>query len=79
MSKWPASQLSSDDLKNVGQALVMQNSLDIFPDSLAIHLRPDPLSLDVFFVLQIRTWCRGVKFKEEVPEMLALVSKDCSQ
>ena len=30
MSKWPASQLSSDDLKNVGQALVMQNSLDIF-------------------------------------------------
>ena len=36
----PTTQLSSDDLRNVGQALVMHNSLDIL---LAIkHLRPDP-------------------------------------
>ena len=39
MSKWVASQLSFDDLENVEQALVMQNSFDIPP---AIkHLRPD--------------------------------------
>ena len=36
----PASQLSSDDLRNVRQALLMHNFLDILP---AIkHLRPDP-------------------------------------
>ena len=35
----PASQLYSDDLRNVEQALVMHNFLDILP---AIkHLRPD--------------------------------------
>ena len=39
----PASQLNSDDLRNVGQALVMPNSLDIFP---AIKLI---LGWDVFF------------------------------
>ena len=27
----PASQLGSDDLRNVGQALVMPNSLNILP------------------------------------------------
>ena len=36
----PGSQLSPDDLRNVGHALVIHNSLDILP---AIkHLRPDP-------------------------------------
>ena len=36
----PASQLRSDDLRNARQALVVRNSLNIFP---AIkHLRPDP-------------------------------------
>ena len=39
----PASQLSSDDLRNVGQALVMHNSLDIL---IAIKLI---LGWDVFF------------------------------
>ena len=36
----PAGQLSSDDLRNVGQALVMHNSLDIL--AAIKHLRPDP-------------------------------------
>ena len=39
----PASQLSSDDLRNVGQALVMHNSLNILP---AIKLI---LGWDIFF------------------------------
>ena len=43
----PASQLSPDDLRNVRQALVMHNSLDIL--SAIKHLRPDLTGLDVFF------------------------------
>ena len=31
MPKWFASQLSSHNLRNVGQALTMQNSLNILP------------------------------------------------
>ena len=49
MPKWPANQLNFDDLRNVEQALVMQNSLDILPASFVKHLRPDLLGLDVFF------------------------------
>ena len=31
MPKWLAGQLSSDDLRNIGQALVMYKFLNIFP------------------------------------------------
>ena len=59
-------RISSDGLRNAGQALVMHNSFDIPP---AIKLI---LGWDVFFwstslefsegmmcVLQTKTWCRG--------------------
>ena len=49
MPNWPTSQLNSDDLRNVGQALVMQNSFDILPASFVKHLRRNLLGLDVSF------------------------------
>ena len=46
MSTWPASQLNSDNLRNVGQALMMHNSLNIL---LAINISALILGWDVFF------------------------------
>ena len=43
----PANQLSSDDFKNVGQALMMQDSIGIFPVS-AQFFCSDFLLLTIF-------------------------------
>ena len=74
-----ASQLNSDDLRNVGQALVMHNFLNILPTikrlcpdpGLGCLLRayiPNRSSGGKTCAAQIRTWCRGVRLKEEEVE-----------